>query len=110
MIFKTERDSKGEVERYKTRLFTKGFTQKEDIDFKETFSSVSTKDSFKIVMALVVYFDLELHHMDVKTTFLNGNIDETIYMVQPKNFVFGDPKKTVCKLKKSIYGLKQASH
>ena len=110
MIFKTERDSKGEVERYKTRLFTKGFTQKEDIDFKETFSSVSTKDSFKIVMELVVYFDLELHHMDVKTTFLNDNIDETIYMVQPKNFVFGDPKKTVCKLKKSIYGLKQASH
>ena len=60
-------------------------------------------------MALLAYFDLELHQMDVKTAFLNGNIDETIYMVQSENFVFGDPKKMVCKLKKSIYGLKQAS-
>lgn len=60
-------------------------------------------------MALVAHFDLELHQMDVKTAFLNGNIDETIYMRQPENFVVGDPKKTVCKLKKSIYGLKQAS-
>ena len=47
--------------------------------------------------------------MDVKTDFLNGDIDETIYMVQPKNFVSGDPKNIICKLKKSIYGLKQAS-
>ena len=64
------------------------------------------KDSFRTVMTLVVYFDLELHQMDVKTSFLNGNIDETIYMVQLENFVFEDPKKMVCKLKKSIYGLK----
>ena len=60
-------------------------------------------------MALVTHFDLELHQMDVKTAFLNGDIDETIYMVQPENFVSGDTKKMVCKLKKSIYGLKQAS-
>ena len=60
-------------------------------------------------MALVAHFDLELHQMDVKTAFLNGDIDETIYMVQPENFVSGDTKKMVCKLKKSIYGLKQAS-
>ncbi|GFZ05297.1 hypothetical protein Acr_17g0008690 [Actinidia rufa] len=60
-------------------------------------------------MALVAHFDLELHQMDVKTAFLNGNIDETIYMVQPENFVSGDSKSMVYKLKKSIYGLKQAS-
>ena len=60
-------------------------------------------------MALVAHFDLELHQIDIKTAFLNGDIDEMIYMVQPKNFVSGDPKKMVCKLKKSIYGLKQAS-
>ena len=60
-------------------------------------------------MALVAHFDLELHQMDVKSAFLNGDIDETIYMVQPENFVLGDTKKMVCKLKKSIYGLKQAS-
>ncbi|RVW61719.1 Retrovirus-related Pol polyprotein from transposon TNT 1-94 [Vitis vinifera] len=80
-IFKTKRDSNGNVERYKTRLVAKGFTQKEGIDFKETFSPVSTKDSFRIIMALVAHYDLELHQMDVKTAFLNGDIDETIYMV-----------------------------
>ncbi|CAJ2673559.1 unnamed protein product [Trifolium pratense] len=108
-IFKTKRDSKGNIERYKARLVAKGFTQKEGIDYKETFSPVSSKDSLRIIMALVAHFDLELHQMDVKTAFLNGNIEETIYMVQPENFVSGDPKSVVCKLKKSIYGLKQAS-
>ncbi|KAH9678593.1 hypothetical protein KPL71_025781 [Citrus sinensis] len=108
-IFKTKRDSNDNVERYKARLVAKSFTQKEGIDYKETFSPVSTKDSFRTIMALVAHFDLELHHMDVKTAFLNGDIEETIYMVQPENFVLGDPKKIVCKLTKSIYGLKQAS-
>ncbi|RVW54330.1 Retrovirus-related Pol polyprotein from transposon TNT 1-94 [Vitis vinifera] len=95
--------------RYKARLVAKGFTQKEGIDFKETFSPVSTKDSFRIIMALVAHYDFELHQMDVKTAFLNGDIDETIYMVQPENFVSEDSKNMVCKLTKSIYGLKQAS-
>ena len=94
---------------YKARLVAKGFTQKEGIDFKETFSPVSSKDSFRITLSLVAHFDLELHQMDVKTAFLNGDIEETIYMVQPENFMVEDPKNMVCKLKKSIYGLKQAS-
>ena len=97
------------MERFKARLVVKGFTQKEGIDYMETFSLVSSKDSLRIIMALLAHFDLELHQMDVKTAFLNGNIDKTIYMKQPENFVVGDPNKKVCKLKKSIYGLKQAS-
>ena len=60
-------------------------------------------------MAFVAHYDLELHQMDVKTAFLNGNIDETIYMVQPENFESNESKQLVCKLKRSIYGLKQAS-
>ncbi|RVW93740.1 Retrovirus-related Pol polyprotein from transposon TNT 1-94 [Vitis vinifera] len=60
-------------------------------------------------MALVAHYDLELHQMDVKTAFFNGNIDETIYMVQPENFESNDSKQLVCKLKRSIYGLKRAS-
>ncbi|KAL6311270.1 hypothetical protein AAG906_016241 [Vitis piasezkii] len=73
-IFKTKRDSKGNIVRYKARLVAKGIF------------TVSSKDSFRIIMALVAHYDLELHQMDVKTAFLNGNIDETIYMVQPENF------------------------
>ena len=94
------------MERYKARLVAKGYTQKEGIDYKETFSLVSSKDSFRTIMELVAHFDLELHQMDVKISFLNGDIDETIYMVQLENFVSRDTKRMVYKLKKSIYGLK----
>ncbi|MGV7988917.1 reverse transcriptase domain-containing protein, partial [Mycobacterium kansasii] len=79
------------------------------IDFKETFSPVSKKDSFMIIMALVAYMDLELHQMDVKTAFLNGDLNENVYMLQPEGFAATDSEHLVCKLKKSIYGLKQAS-
>jgi len=82
-IFKTKRDSKGNVERYKTRLVAKGFTQKEGIDYKETFSPVSSKDSFRTIMTVIAHYDSELHQMDVKTVFLNGDIEERIYMMQP---------------------------
>ncbi|KAL6335669.1 hypothetical protein AAG906_032854 [Vitis piasezkii] len=71
---------------YKARLVAKGNTQREGIDFIETFSLVSTKDSFRLIMALVAHFDLELHQMDVKTTFLNGDLSEEAYMSQPEGF------------------------
>ena len=60
-------------------------------------------------MALVAHFDMELHQMDVKTVFLNGDLNEEVYMTQPEGFVANDSGKLVCRLKKSIYGLKQAS-
>ena len=75
-MFKTKRDAKGQVERYKTRLVAKGYNQREGIDFKETFSTVSTKNSIRVIMAIVAHFDLELHNMDVRTTFLNGDLVE----------------------------------
>ena len=109
-IFKTKRYSNGNKERYKARLVAKGFTQRAGIDYKETFAPISTKDSFRIIMALVAHYNIELHQMDVKTTFLNGDIEETIYMIQPENFESKDSNDLVCKLRKSIYGLKQASH
>ena len=108
-VFKTKRDSKGNVERYKARLVAKGYTQKDGIDYKETFSPVSRKDSLRIVMALVAHFDLELHQMDVKTAFLNGDLEEEVYMDQPLGFETTSEGNLVCRLKKSIYGLKQAS-
>ena len=87
----------------------KGFTQREGIDYNETFSPVSCKDSFRIIMALVAHYDLELHQMDVKMAFLNGDLDENVYMAQPKGFVVKEKERMGCRLKKSIYGLKQDS-
>ena len=108
-VFKTKRDAQGNIERYKARLVAKGFTQREGIDYIETFSPVSTKDSFLVIMALVAHYDLELHQMDVKTAFLNGDLSETIYMNQPDGFQKEGEEHLVCQLRKSIYGLKQAS-
>ena len=108
-VFKTKLDPNGNVERFKARLVAKGFTQKEGIDYQETFSPVSRKDSLRIVMALVAHFDLELHQMDVKSAFLNGDLDEDVFMKQPEGFMPVGQEHLVCKLKKSIYGLKQAS-
>ncbi|GJT16930.1 S-formylglutathione hydrolase [Tanacetum coccineum] len=108
-VYKTKLEPNGNVKRYKSRLVTKGYTQKEGIDYKETFSSVSRKDSLRIVMALVAHFDLELHQMDVKTAFLNGDLHEDVYMAQPQGFKSKGQEHLVCKLKKSINGLKQAS-
>ena len=73
-VYKIKRDSKRNVERFKARLVAKGFTQREGIDYNETFSLVSCKDSFRIIMALVAHYDLELHQMDVNTTFLNRDL------------------------------------
>ena len=86
-VFKTKRDSHGNIERYKAQLVAKGFTQKDGIDYKETFLPVSKKDSFRIIMALVAHYDLELHQMDVKTAFLNGDLEEDVYMDQPVGFI-----------------------
>jgi hypothetical protein len=87
----------------------KGFTQREGIDYNETFSPVSCKDSFRIIMALVAHYDLELHQMDIKTALLNGDLEENVYMAQPKGFVVEGKERMRCRSKKSIYGLKQAS-
>ena len=78
-------------------------------EYTKTFSPVSKKGSLHVIMALVAHFDLDLHQMDVKTTFLNGDLEEEVYMKQLEGFSSSDGEKLVCKLKKSLYRLKQAS-
>jgi hypothetical protein len=102
-------DSKGKIKRFKERFVAKGLTQREGIDYIKTFLSVSKKDSFKIIMALVAHYDLELHQMNVKTMFLNGDLQESVYMAQPEGFTIEDKEYMGLRLKKSIYGLKQVS-
>jgi hypothetical protein len=79
------------------------------MDYTKTFSPVSCKDSLKIIIALVVHYDLELHHIDVKMVFLNGDLLKNVYMAQLKGFTMKEKEHMRCHLKKFIYGLKQAS-
>jgi hypothetical protein len=88
---------------------TKSFTQRKGIDYNETFLPVSSKNSFRIIMALMTHYDLELHQIVVKTTFLNGNLYENVYMAQPKCFIVEEKENLGCHITKSIYGLKQTS-
>jgi hypothetical protein len=108
-VYKMKCDSKENIERFKARLMAKRFTQREDIDYTEMFSPVSCKDSLRIIMALVTHYDLELYQMDVKTAFLNEDLLENVYMAQPKGFAVKGKEHMGCHLRKSIYGLKQAS-
>ena len=87
----------------------KGYTQKEGIDYEETFSPVAILKSIRILLSIAAHYDYEIWQMDVKTAFLNGNLEEKIYMMQPKGFIANNQDHVVCKLKRPIYGHKQAS-
>jgi hypothetical protein len=108
-FFKKKMDTDGNVTVYKARLVAKGFRQVQGVDYDETFSPVAMFITIQILLAIAAFYDYEIWQMDFKTAFLNGNIDEELYMMQPEGFV--DPKDAdkVCKLQRSIYGLKQAS-
>ena len=102
------KEEDGGKKRYKARLVVKGFAQKKGIDFDEIFSLVVKMTSIKTILSIVAVEDLHLEQLDVKTTFLHGNLEEEIYMQQPQGYEVKGKEKLVCRLKKSLYGLKQA--
>lgn len=105
--YKVKRDANDNVLRYKARLVAKGYSQREGIDYKETFSPVARYDSIRIILSIAAQEKLILRQFDINTAFLNGEIEETIFMKQPEGF--SDGTNRVCKLLKSLYGLKQSS-
>nr|GEV85253.1 retrotransposon protein, putative, Ty1-copia subclass [Tanacetum cinerariifolium] len=102
-------DMDGAVYIFKARLVAKGFTQTYGVNYKETFSPVADIRAIRILIAIAAYYDYEIWQMDVKTVFLNGHLSEEVYIEQPEGFVNPKYPNLVCKLKRSIYGLKQAS-
>ncbi|GJU27651.1 retrotransposon protein, putative, ty1-copia subclass, partial [Tanacetum coccineum] len=108
-LFKKKTNIDRVVHTYKAHLVAKGYTQTSRIDYKETFSLVADIRAIRILIAIAIFYDYEIWQMDVKTAFLNGYLSEEVYMKQPKGFVNPKYPKRVCKLKHSIYGLKQPS-
>ncbi|CAM8967414.1 unnamed protein product [Rhodiola kirilowii] len=98
----------GTVEKYKVRLVIKGYRQKEGLDYFDTFSPVTRITSIRMIIAIAALRNLEIHQMDVKTAFLNGDLKEEIYMEQPEGCKAPGQERKVCKLVKSLYSLKQA--
>jgi hypothetical protein len=92
--------------RYKARLVVKGFNQRKGVDYDEIFSPVVRMTSIRVILGLAASLNLEIEQMDVKTTFLHGDLEEEIYMEQPEGFLVKGKEDYVCKLKNSLYGLK----
>nr|GFC43753.1 zinc finger, CCHC-type [Tanacetum cinerariifolium] len=106
-IFKRKLSVDGTIEKFKARLVIQGFRQKLGIYYFDTYASVARISTIRLLIALASIYSLIIHQMDVKTTFLNGKLEEEVYMNQSKGFMVPGNENKVCKLIKSLYGLKQ---
>jgi len=107
-IFKKKLRADGTIDKYKARLVIRGFDQRKGIDYFDTYSPVTKIATIKALIAIAATYDLVVHQMDVKTAFLNGDLEEEIYMTQPEGCEVPGQENKVCRLRKSLYGLKQA--
>ncbi|KAJ9515788.1 hypothetical protein QJQ45_008691 [Haematococcus lacustris] len=105
-VWSVKRDGRGSIVRFKARLVVKGFLQREGIDFHELHAPVSKHATVRALLAVAAAEDMELEHLDVKTAFLNGRLEEVIYMHQPAGYEDGSGR--VCRLHRALYGLRQA--
>ena len=107
-VYKLKKDSAGRVVKYKARLVAKGYVQRPGIDFEEVFAPVARLETVRLLIALAAQEKWELHHMDVKSAFLNGDLFEEVYVTQPPGYEKKGDEDKVPKLSKPLYGLRQA--
>ena len=106
-VYKIKYNTDDSVNRYKTRFVSKGYAQQHGIDYDETFAPVVKMTTVCVLLAVTAAKGLHLHQIDVKNAFLQGELEEQVYMVQPPGFHSRMNTSTICQLKKSLYGLKQ---
>eukprot|EP00253_Pinus_taeda_P004464 PITA_04464 len=107
-VYKVKYKTDGTLDKYKARLVARGFSQKEGIDYEETFAPTAKMSTIQLVLALAAQFNWKVHQMDVKSAFLNGDLQEEFYMTQPPGFKVAGQEQKVCRFVKALYGLKQA--
>jgi hypothetical protein len=106
-VYKLKRNEAGEIVKHKARLVARGFVQHEGIDFDEVFASVARLESLRL-LALAAQEGWQVHHMDVKSAFLNGDLKEEVYVRQPAGFIVAGQEEKILRLRKTLYGLRQA--
>jgi hypothetical protein len=100
-LFKSKFNVDGSIDKFKARLVAKGYSQKEGIDYEDTFSPVAKMNTIRLMIALATKYNWKLHQLDVKSTFLNGELKEEVYLVQPEGFVKQGQEHLVCIVKES---------
>jgi hypothetical protein len=108
-VFKVKRDPTGAIVKHKARLVAKGYAQKQGVDFDEVLAPVARMETVRLLLMLATHSKWEVHHMDVKSVFLNGVLTEEVYVQQPPGFAIDKDASKVLKLDKALYGLRQAS-
>lgn len=107
-VFKLKKDAEGNVIRHKARLVAKGYIQRQGIDFDEVFAPIARIETVRLLIALAAQSGWSVHHLDVKSAFLNGDLEEVVYVTQPPGFVESGKECKVLRLRKALYGLRQA--
>ena len=106
-VFRVKRHPDGSVDRYKVRLVIKGFTQRPGLDYHDTFSPVVKTSIVRVILCLALQFGWSVCQLDINNAFLNGSLDEEVYIKQSPDFIDYNRPSFVCRLRKSLYGLKQ---
>jgi hypothetical protein len=107
-VYKTKYKSSGEIDRFNARFVAKGYKQKSGVDYFEVFAPIARLDTIHMLISLSTQNNWKIHQMDVKSAFLNGTLEEEVYVEQPTGYVVRGKEDTVYRLKKTLYGLKQA--